>query len=64
MIIIISCDKQLTMFFSKHFMDSYAVEHLPKMNHHTMHSPKKLKFNNSNEERSDMKILQLDEVLA
>jgi hypothetical protein len=52
------------MFFSKHFMDSYGVEHLPKMSHHTMHSPKKLKINNSNEEAFDMKTLQLDEVLA
>jgi len=38
-IIIISYDKQVTMFFNKLFMDSYGVEHLPKMNHHTMHSP-------------------------
>jgi hypothetical protein len=45
-------------------MDSYGVEHLSKMNHHTIHSPKKLKINNSNEEGSDMEILQLDEVLA
>jgi hypothetical protein len=44
-------------------MDSYGMEHLPKMNH-TMHSPKKLKINNSNEEGFDMEILQLDEVLA
>jgi hypothetical protein len=29
-----------------------------------MDSPKKLKINNSNDERSNMKILQLDEVLA
>jgi hypothetical protein len=64
MIIIISCGKQVTMFFSKHFMDSYGVEHLPKMRYHTMHSPKKLKINNSNEKASDMKILQLDEILA
>lgn len=27
------------MFFRKHFMNSYGVEHLPKMSHHTMHSP-------------------------
>jgi hypothetical protein len=27
------------MFFSKLFMDSYGVEHLVEMNHHTMHSP-------------------------
>jgi hypothetical protein len=27
------------MFFSKLFMDSWGVEHLFKMNHHTMHSP-------------------------
>jgi hypothetical protein len=33
-------DKQVTMFFSKLFKDFYGVEHLPKMNHHTMHSPK------------------------
>jgi len=39
MIIIISYDKQVTMFFIKLFMDSYGVEHLPKMSHHTMHSP-------------------------
>ncbi len=63
MIIIISCDKKVIMFFSKYFMDSYGMEHLPKMNH-TMHSPKKLKINNSNEEGFDMEILQLDEVLA
>jgi hypothetical protein len=40
MIVIISYDKQVTMFFSKLFMDSYGVEHLRKMSHHTMHSPK------------------------
>ncbi len=39
MIIIISYDKQVTIFFNKHFMDSYGVEHLLKMSHHTMHSP-------------------------
>jgi hypothetical protein len=39
MIIIISYDKQLTIFFNKVFIDSYGVKHLPKMNHHTMHSP-------------------------
>jgi hypothetical protein len=40
MIIIIGYDKQVSMFFSKIFMDSYGVEHLFKMSHHTMHSPK------------------------
>jgi hypothetical protein len=39
MIIILSYDKQVTMFFNKLFMDSYGMEHLPKMSHHTMHSP-------------------------
>jgi hypothetical protein len=39
MIIIISYDKQVTMFFSKLFMNSYTMEHLPKMSHHIMHSP-------------------------
>jgi hypothetical protein len=39
MIINISYDKQITMFFSKLFMDSYGVEHMLKMSHHTMHSP-------------------------
>jgi hypothetical protein len=39
MIIIINYDKQVTMFFNKLFMDSYGVEHLFKMSHHTMHSP-------------------------
>jgi hypothetical protein len=37
--IIICYDKQVTMFFSKNFMNSYRMEHLPKMSHHTMHSP-------------------------
>jgi hypothetical protein len=37
--IIICYDKQVTMFFSKLFMDFYGMEHLPKMNHNTMHSP-------------------------
>jgi hypothetical protein len=64
MIIIINCEKQVTMFFSKHFMISYGVEYLSKMSHHTMHSPKKLKINNFNEEGFNMKILQLDEILA
>jgi hypothetical protein len=32
------------MFFSKLFTDSYGVEHLPKMNYHTMHSPIKKIF--------------------
>jgi hypothetical protein len=40
MIIIINYDKQVTMFFSKLFMDTYGMEHLPKMTHHTMLSPK------------------------
>ncbi len=35
--LIINYDKQVTMFFNKLFMDSYGVEHLPKMSHHTMH---------------------------
>jgi hypothetical protein len=39
MIIIISYDTQVTMFFNKFFMDSYGVEHLLKMSHHTMHLP-------------------------
>ncbi len=30
---------KVTMFFSKLFMDSYGMEHLLKMSHHTMHSP-------------------------
>jgi len=55
--IIISCDKQVIMFFYKHFMDFYGVKHLPKMSHHTMDSPTKLKINNSNDEGSNMKIL-------
>ncbi len=37
MIIIISYDKQVTLFSIKLFMDSYGVEHLLKMSHHTMH---------------------------
>jgi hypothetical protein len=42
MIIIINYDKQVTMFFNINFMDAYGMEHLPKMNHHTMHSPQTL----------------------
>jgi len=33
-------NKQVTMFFNKRIMDSYGVDHLPKLNHHTMQSPK------------------------
>jgi hypothetical protein len=40
MIIVISYYKQVTMFYNKLFMDSYGVEHLLKMSHLTMHSPK------------------------
>jgi hypothetical protein len=28
------------MFFNKKIMDSYGVDHLSKLNHHTMQSPK------------------------
>ncbi len=39
MIVIISYDHKKTMFLNKLFMDFYGMEHLPKMSHHTMHSP-------------------------
>jgi hypothetical protein len=42
--IIISYDKQVTMFFNKLFMGSNGMEYLPKMNYHTMHSPYALFF--------------------